>query len=257
MIADTLSRAYLLNEPAPEKNNCDVFAVRQEEYLIKCMEEINMVEFLPITAERPADLREKTEQDESLQRLKHVIKVGWPEKKEEVPAEIRNYFHFKEELTIQDGILFKGNRVIVPVALRPLMVKKVHSSHIGIEGCLRKARDVLFWPGMSAEIKDSIGKCDTCNSYQKNQQKELLIPHDPPKRPWSHVAADLFTFNNKEWLIIVDYWSDYFELKPLPATMRAPSSPPSRVSLHAMAYRTRFIVTMGRSFRHESSKNLH
>ena len=177
-----------------------------------------MVEILPITAECLADLREKTEQDESLQKLKHVIKVGWPDKKEEVPTEIRNYFHFKEELTIQDGILFKGNRVIVPVALRPLMVKKVHSSHIGREGCLRKAREVLFWPGMSAEIKDSIGKCDTCNSYQNNQQKEPLIPHDPPKRPWSHVAVDLFTFNNKEWLIIVDYWSDYFELNSLPAT---------------------------------------
>ena len=123
-------------------------------------------------------------------------KVGWPDRKEEVPTEIRNYFHCKEELTIQDGIFFKGNRVIVPAALRPLMVKEVHSSHIGIEGCLRKARDVLFWPSMPAEIKDSIGKCDTCNSYQKNQQKEPLIPHNPPKRPWSHVAVDLFTFNN-------------------------------------------------------------
>ena len=76
LIADTLSRAYLLNEPAPEKNNCDVFAERQEEYLIKCMEEIDMVAFLSITADRFADLREKTEQDESLQKLKHVIKVG-------------------------------------------------------------------------------------------------------------------------------------------------------------------------------------
>ena len=108
--------------------------------------------------------------------------------------------------------------MIVPVALRPLMVKKVNSRHIGIEGCLRKACDVPFWPGMSAEIKDSIDKCDTCNSYQNNQQKEPLIPHDPPKRLWSHVAVDLFAFNNKEWLIIVDYWSDYFELNPLPAT---------------------------------------
>ena len=49
-------------------------------------------------------------------------------------------------------------------------------------------------------------------------RKSLFIPHDPLKRPWSHVAVDLFTFNNKEWLIIVDYWSDYFELNPLPAT---------------------------------------
>ena len=79
LIADTLSRAYLSNEPTPEKTNCDVFAVRQEEYLLKCMEEIDMVEFLPITAERLADLREKTEQYESLQKLKHVIKVGCPD----------------------------------------------------------------------------------------------------------------------------------------------------------------------------------
>ena len=76
LIADTLSRAYRLNEPTPEKNNCDVFTVQQEEYLIKCMEEIDSVEFLPITVKRLADLGEKTEQDESLQKLKHVIK-GW------------------------------------------------------------------------------------------------------------------------------------------------------------------------------------
>ena len=89
-------------------------------------------------------------------------------RKKTYQREISYYFHLKEELTIQDGILFKGNR-IVPVALRLLMVKKS-----------RKPRDVLFWPGMSAEIKESIGKCDTCNSNQKNQQKDPFIPHDPP-----------------------------------------------------------------------------
>ena len=90
LIADTLSRAYLLNEPTPEKDNCDVFAVRQEEYLIKCIEEIDMVEFLPITAEHLADLREKTAQDKSLEKLKHVIKVGWLDKRDEIPPKIRN-----------------------------------------------------------------------------------------------------------------------------------------------------------------------
>ena len=135
LIADTLSRAYLPNDPAPEKSTCDVFSVRKEEYLIKSVEEIDMVEFLPITAERLADLREKTEHDKSL-------KFGWPDKKEEVPPEIRNYVHFKEELTIEDGVLFKGNRVIV---------KTAHGEKISfvilvyiLDGCLRKARDVLF-----------------------------------------------------------------------------------------------------------------
>ena len=101
-----------------------MYAVKEEEYLIKSIEEIDMVEFLPITAKRLADLREKTELDECLQKLKHVIRVGWPDTKEEVPSEIRNYFHFKEELTIQDGILFKGNRVIVPTALRSHIMNK-------------------------------------------------------------------------------------------------------------------------------------
>ncbi|KAL9974508.1 hypothetical protein ACROYT_G011550 [Oculina patagonica] len=108
-IADTLSRAYLPNEPAPEKSNCGVFAVRQEEYLIKFIEETDMVNFLPITAERLADLREKTVHEESLQKLKHVVKIVWPENKKEIPPEIRNYFHFKEKLTIQDDMLYSDN----------------------------------------------------------------------------------------------------------------------------------------------------
>lgn len=119
---------------------------------------------------------------------------------------------------MQDGILFKGNRVIVPAALKSTMVKKVHSSHIGVKGCLWKACDVLYWPEMSADIKDTISKCYTCNTFQTNQMKEPLIAHDPPKHPWPHVATDLFNFDKKEWFIIVDYWSDYFELNELPDT---------------------------------------
>ena len=59
------------------------------------MVEIDMVEFLPITAERLANLREITEQDESLQKLKHVIKAGWPDKREEVPPDftLRRTYH--------------------------------------------------------------------------------------------------------------------------------------------------------------------
>ena len=109
---------------------------------------------------------------------------------------------------------------------------------------------------MSAEIKDSISKCDTCNTYQTNQQKEPLIPHDPPKRPWSHVATDLFTFDKKEWFIIVDYWSDYFELNQLPDTQASTFISPSRTSLLAMAYRIHFTVTTGHSSHVESSRNL-
>ena len=99
-IADTLSRAFLPNKPSTEELKSEVLSVQQEEYLIKSIEEISMVEFLPITSERLVDLRRKTELDEGLQQLKHITKIGWPETKEEVPSEIRRYFDFKEELSI-------------------------------------------------------------------------------------------------------------------------------------------------------------
>ena len=60
------------------------------------------------------------------------------------------------------------------------MIKQVHSSHLGFESCLNKAKDVLFWLGMTAEIKDCVSKCETCNACQTGPRK----PHDPPERPW-------------------------------------------------------------------------
>ena len=131
--------------------------------------------------------------------------------------------------------------MIVPAALRS---KKVHSSLIGVESCLRKARDIVYWTGMSAW---NLG-LDTCNTCQTNQRKEPLIAHDdPPKRPWSHVATDLFTFDEKEWLTIVDYWSDYFVLNQLPDTLnkycyQVPQEPVCQIH---------FIVIMGDSSRRE------
>lgn len=59
-IADTLSRAFLPNKPSTEELNSEVLAVRQEEYLIKSIEEISMVEFLPITNEHLIDLRKRS-----------------------------------------------------------------------------------------------------------------------------------------------------------------------------------------------------
>ena len=58
-IADTLSREFLPNKPTTEELNSEVLVVRQEEYLIKSIVEISMVEFLPITSERLIDLRKK------------------------------------------------------------------------------------------------------------------------------------------------------------------------------------------------------
>ena len=88
--------------------------------------------------------------------LKTTILIGWPERREEVPVQIREYWNYREELTLHNGILFKNQRVIIPNALRPELTTRAHSSHQGIEACIRRAKDVVFWPSMTKDIKEAV-----------------------------------------------------------------------------------------------------
>ena len=97
-------------------------------------------------------------------------------------------------------------------------MEKVHSSHLGIEGCSRRAREVFYWPRMNAELKDFILKCDVCNSYKPEQPREPLMPHEIPSRPWQKVGTDLLQFDGRQYLITVDYYSSFFEVDKLETT---------------------------------------
>ena len=55
--------------------------------------------------------------------------------------------------------------------------------------------------------------------YRNQLQKEKLIPHDIPSEVWSKVGTDLFTLRNKDYLIIADYNTKFFEISELPDTL--------------------------------------
>ena len=160
-------------------------------------------------------LKEATEQDPVMQTLKSTILVGWPDTREQVPISIREYWNFKEDLTLHNGILFKSQRIIIPRALRPEMISRLHSSHLGIEACLRKARDRVYWPAMNSDIKEAVTKCEVCAEYQASNPQQPLQTHKIPDRPWSRLAADMFTLRTKNYIVLVDYYSDFVEVSPL------------------------------------------
>ena len=92
------------------------------------------------------------------------------------------------------------------------MMEKIHSSHLGINKCKARARDILYWPGMSSQIHDLCSKCPTCLENRKSNPKEPLKPHPAPKRAWSKVGTDLFHMGTKTYLIVVDYYSKFPEV---------------------------------------------
>ena len=131
----------------------------------------------------------------------------------------RPLWNYHDKITHHNGILFKGNRVIVPASMCTAMLKLIHSSHMGVDHYKRRGRDILFWPGMNAQIEDLVnGLVNGCSTYLHNNTKEPLLSHCIPSRSWEKVGADLFELNWRHYHILVDYYSNFIEVDRLNET---------------------------------------
>ena len=174
-----------------------------------------MVDYVSVSAKCLTELQTATKSDKLLCRLMKIIMSGWPDDKKCVREDLKTYYTFREELSVQDGLIFKGDRIVVPTTMQTEIKERLHSSHIGVQGCLRRARETVYWPNMNADIEDYIGRCPTCNSIQRSQAKEPMIAHAIPELPWQHVACDLFECDGADYVVLVDYYSDFFEVDRL------------------------------------------
>ena len=160
--------------------------------------------------------KDATEKDDVLKHLKQVISCGWPDNKDDLQPELRPYFNYRDEMSLEDGIITRGERIVVPSSLRQEMKGKIHTGHMGINSCLRRARTHLYWPGMSADIKIFVENCSTCSATSSKQPTQPLYLHSIPNRPWQKLGLDIFTISNRNYLVTVDYFSQFFEVDYLP-----------------------------------------
>lgn len=106
----------------------------------------------------------------------------------------------------------KTDRIVIPVTLRKEMLTKIHTGHRGIEKCRNRAKQVVYWPGIYAQMEEMVNSCSTCIKFLPKQPSEPLKPHDLCNYPWEKVGADLCVFNGKNYLVLCDYYSNYSEV---------------------------------------------
>ncbi|CAB4036480.1 Retrovirus-related Pol poly from transposon [Paramuricea clavata] len=169
-LADTLSRHYLT--AVQETRETDVLnylsdvEIEQGEH-----DEIMEINQLLASEDVANMYRDKTDQDEDLQVLKRVMQSGWTVVKNNLTAAVGYYFHIRDELVVQDGLILRGGRLVIPKAHRKTMMESLHASH----------RD----------------RSDSQKGERNHQSKETLISHEIPDRPWGKIATDLFEFDGK------------------------------------------------------------
>ena len=115
--------------------------------------------------------------DDQYQPLRHQISIGCPAATADIPTDLRETATFADELIEADGLVFKGQRVVVPREARAVILQRIHSSHIGVNGCIRRARDVVFYLGLKADIKKTVAGCAVCEALQSSLIREPLLSH--------------------------------------------------------------------------------
>ena len=197
--ADTLSRAYLKKTESKQQN----------------FEVVNSADYLPVSERAINQIQKAMKNDPEMTTLMNLIQAGWPETPSLLNDQMKIYFTFRDELIVQDGLIYKGDRLVIPAGARSDIINKLHAAHIGIQGTQRRAREAAYWPKMNEDLQNEVSKCSVCNEFAQAQAKEPLIVHKVPDRPWAKIACDLFDVGDKHYLLTVDFYSNFFEVDKL------------------------------------------
>ena len=205
--ADTLSRAPL-PEPLP------ISSIQLQELAEQNV--LSAVYNLPVSSHRLKIYRQAQSVDPVCKILLQYCRDGWPPERKIDPT-TRPYWEVQAELTTADGLIMRGNRLVIPDALQTETLKKLHEGHLGITRCRLRAKTAVWWPGLSKKIAEFVNKCPEC-ARNSTPRKQPLIPTVLPDHPWQRVAADLFHLKGAEYIVIIDYFSRYPEVIKLRST---------------------------------------
>ena len=140
ILADTLSRAYITDCPTSQ-------STFEEE--LACM--VHMVlSNTPFTDAKLEEVRKATSEDTTKRLLQTTIQTGWPDKISETRAEFKAFWTYRDELSKADGILIKGEKILIPQSLRSDMLNRIHSTHLGVIKCKKELKMYFFglvWEG--------------------------------------------------------------------------------------------------------------
>ena len=201
VVADTLSRAPLSTTEGHRQSEIEAH--------------INQIKW-PASDRYLQKIKDETEKDPILTIVLNYIRDGWPTLKADVKLAARNFFPIRGELSYWEGIITKGDVIVVPHSLMDETLEKIHTGHFGVTKCKERARQSVWWPGISTDIVDRISSCAICIQKSASQRKEPMIPSEIPERPYQKVGTDLFEIKGKHYVVIMDYYSKNIDIEKIP-----------------------------------------
>ena len=206
LIADTLSRAHRDEGRNDQGDRARIMNV-------------NVSGDIP--DKRLDEISEVASCDASLQSVMKLVLKGWPADKRETPVCALPYFNVRDCLSVVDRILVKGEAVVIPMALRTSVKRRLHSAHLSRDSMLRRARGIVYWPNMTGHIKQIADMCETCQEMKPGNPPEPLKQHSDGDEPWQEIGLDFFEIAGKHYFALVDYYYNFIEIDLITKTTSA------------------------------------
>ncbi|XP_061567238.1 uncharacterized protein K02A2.6-like [Cololabis saira] len=196
--ADALSRLPLPGDLGP--------SVQKERVLMLETSDITLV-----TAEQ---VRTWTTKDPVLSRVREMVQRGWLPEQE--GADFAPFTARKNELSVENGCVMWGARVVVPKKGQADLLRQLHQSHPGISRMKSLARSYVWWPKMDQDVENTVKACSVCQEYRNVPAVAPLHPCEWPDRPWQRVHVDYAgPFMGRMFFILIDAHSKWMEVYPV------------------------------------------
>ena len=131
------------------------------------------------------------EKDQGYQKPKHYIYNGFPNHRQDLPDQCKQYWSVHTHLSIEDDLIVYGCQLVLPTEMRREVLKQLHAAHQGIVRTKERAILTLYWPGMDNDIENVISSCKTCQDTLPSNPREPIAMKPLPTRPFQEIAGDL------------------------------------------------------------------
>ena len=163
-------------------------------------------------------LKEAAGNDPVYQRLINAILSG----RKPADAEMTSYTSIWDELSVVEGLVLRGERIVIPnghvpqydTNIREWIIDLGHSGHMGITATKRLLRLRLWFPGMDRLVERIVEQCLPCQASVDIHPRDPLKPTPAPEEPWMKTFCDHWgpTYDKKHILVILDALTRYPEV---------------------------------------------
>ena len=175
-------------------------------------ETILLMDHLAASPVSASHIRQQTDNDPTLSKVRSFVQHGWPDVLPDT-SDMQPYHHRRLDLSIEDGCLLRGSRVVVPPKLHNRVVDELHEGHPGIAKMKALAHQYVWWPGLDGDLEERVKQCTPCQECRKNPPAAPLHPWEWPEQPWRRVHADYAgPYLGHMFLILIDAHSKWMEV---------------------------------------------